>query len=227
LRQGQVVLIDSPGIDELDGAEREQLARSISRRADVTLMVCEGDLTEFEFQALRELCTEGRTVLVVLNKSDRYTTGELQLLLQRLRERCGALLPAECVLAASAAPRPETVIRVGPGGAESEASRNRPPDTRAERRLWRCWRRKGRRWPLNAALFAAHSTPSGRPHRRRAQIGGRRSSQYCIGKGLLVALNPVPITDLLAAAGSSVAWSFTSARSTGFAWAAAKLPGCC
>ena len=29
--------------------------------------------------------------------------------------------------------------------------------------------------------------------------------KYCIGKGLLVALNPVPVTDLLAAAGSDIA----------------------
>ena len=34
LREGQVVLIDTPGIDELDGAEREQLARSIAGRTD-------------------------------------------------------------------------------------------------------------------------------------------------------------------------------------------------
>jgi uncharacterized protein (DUF697 family) len=29
--------------------------------------------------------------------------------------------------------------------------------------------------------------------------------KYCVGKGLLVALNPVPVTDLLAAAGSDIA----------------------
>ena len=35
LRDGHVVLIDTPGIDELNGAEREQLARRISNRADI------------------------------------------------------------------------------------------------------------------------------------------------------------------------------------------------
>ena len=56
LRDGHVVLIDTPGIDELDGAEREQLARRISNRVDITLMLCEGDLTDSEFQALEQLC---------------------------------------------------------------------------------------------------------------------------------------------------------------------------
>jgi GTPase SAR1 family protein len=78
----------------MDGAEREEMARAVSRRADVTLMVCEGDLTDFEYRALRELCAAQRTVLLVLNKSDRYTSAELELLLQRLRERCEGLLPA-------------------------------------------------------------------------------------------------------------------------------------
>ena len=209
LREGQVVLIDTPGLDELDGAEREQLARSISRRADVTLMVCEGDLTEFEFQALRELCTDGRTVLVVLNKSDRYTTGELELLLQRLRARCVTLLPPDCVLAASAAPRPEILIRVGPGGAESETSRNRPPDTAAlKERLWTLLEKEGQSLAaLNAALFASEldAKVAARIVLARKSVAERIIRKYCIGKGLLVALNPVPVTDLLAAAGSDVA----------------------
>jgi small GTP-binding protein len=92
LRDGHVVLIDTPGIDELDGEERERLARSISRRSDVTLMICEGDLTESEFESLRQLCSAQRTVLLVLNKSDRYTGDELSLLLDRLRQRCRDLL---------------------------------------------------------------------------------------------------------------------------------------
>ncbi len=209
LRDGQVVLIDTPGIDELDGAEREQLARSISRRADVTLMVCEGDLTEFEFQALRELCAEGRTVLLVLNKSDRYTSQELQLLLQRLRDRCAALLPADCVLAASADPRPEIVIRQGPGGAESETTRGRHPDTAAlKERLWSLLENEGQALSaLNAALFASEldAKVAARIVAARKSVAEKIIQKYCVGKGLLVALNPVPVTDLLAAAGSDVA----------------------
>ena len=46
LHEGRLILIDTPGIDELDGEERERLARRVSRRADVTLMLCEGDLVE-------------------------------------------------------------------------------------------------------------------------------------------------------------------------------------
>ena len=209
LRDGQVVLIDTPGIDELDGAERERLARDVSRRADVTLMVCEGDLTDFELRALRELCATQRTVLLVLNKSDRYTVEERDLLLERLRERCAGLLPPDRVLAAAADPRPETVIRVGPDGSETEASRPRAPETaELKERLWSLLEREGHALAaLNAALFASEldREVASRIVAARKSVAERIIRKYCLGKGLLVALNPVPVTDLLAAAGSDVA----------------------
>jgi GTPase SAR1 family protein/uncharacterized protein (DUF697 family) len=209
LRQGHVVLIDTPGIDELDGAAREELARRVSRRADVTLMLCEGDLTDFEFQALRELCTAQRTVLLVLNKSDRYTVQELQALLQRLQERCAGLLPPDRIIAARADPRPETVIRVDEHGRETETQRRRPPDTSLlKERLWALLDKEGHTLAaLNAALFASEldEKVATRIVAARKSVAESIIRKYCVGKGLLVALNPVPVTDLLAAAGSDIA----------------------
>jgi GTP-binding protein Era len=209
LREGHVVLIDTPGIDELDGAEREELARRVSRRSDVTLMLCEGDLTDFEFQALRELCAAQRTVLLVLNKSDRYTSEEQEALLQRLRERCAGLLPRDRVISASAAPRPETVIRIDHRGQETTSLRERKPDTaRLKERLWALLEKEGQTLAaLNAARFASEldEKVATRIVAARKSVAESIIRKYCVGKGLLVALNPVPITDLLAAAGSDVA----------------------
>jgi len=209
LKTGHVVLIDTPGIDELDGAERDELARTVSRRADVTLMVCEGDLTDFEFQALRELCTTQRTVLLVLNKADRYTADELEVLLQRLAERGTALLTPDRIIAASAAPRPETVIRLDERGRESETQRRRAPDTALlKERLWSLLDREGLALAaLNAALFASEldGKVASRIVSARKSVAESIIRKYCIGKSVLVALNPVPVTDLLAAAGSDVA----------------------
>jgi hypothetical protein len=209
LRDGHVVLIDTPGIDELDGAEREALAHRISRRADATLMLCEGDLTDFEFQALRELCAAQRTVLLVLNKSDRYTSGEREALLQRLGERCAGLLTPDRIIAASAAPRPEIVIRVDEQGRETETQRQRSPDTAVlKERLWALLDREGHTLAaLNAALFASEldEQVATRIVAARKSVAEKIIRNYCVGKGLLVALNPVPVTDLLAAAGSDIA----------------------
>jgi GTPase SAR1 family protein/uncharacterized protein (DUF697 family) len=209
LREGRVVLIDTPGIDELDGAQREALARRVSRRSDVTLMLCEGDLTDFEFQALRELCTTQRTVLLVLNKCDRYTSEEQQALLQRLQERCENLLPPDRIIMASAAPKPETVIRVDRLGHETATLRERKPDTaRLKEGLWSLLEKEGQTLAaLNAALFASEldEQVATRIVAARKSVAESIIRKYCVGKGLVVALNPVPVTDLLAAAGSDIA----------------------
>ena len=107
IKEGRLVLIDTPGIDELDGEVREEMAKKICRQADVILMVCDADLTDSEFRAMEELCKSKRTVLLILNKSDRYNSTELELLLQRLQRRSEAILPADRVIAAAAEPRPE------------------------------------------------------------------------------------------------------------------------
>jgi GTP-binding protein Era len=209
LKDGNVILIDTPGIDELEGAEREQLAVRVSRRADIILMVCEGDLTRSEIRALEAIRATGRMVILVLNKADRYTAAERELLLSRLRARCEHLLPARHVIAASADPKPETVLRVDASGREIETQRPVPPDTvELKNFLWRLLEKEGQSLSaLNAAMFT--SELDGKIATRI--VAARRSAaekiirKYCIGKGVLVALNPVPVTDLLAAAGSDIA----------------------
>lgn len=204
-----VVLIDTPGIDELDGAARARLARDVAHRADVLLMICEGDLTDVEFKALEQLATLGRPVLLVMNKQDRYTAQEQEQLLARLEERAAPLLGPGRVLAAAADPRPETVIRIDQDGAETEQQRPRPPDVSALReRLWTLLESEGKSLAaLNAAVFASEldSRIAQRVVAARAEIAERVVRNYCIGKGLAVAVNPVPAADLLAAASLDVA----------------------
>lgn len=208
-QDGNVVLVDTPGIDEMHGAERERLARRVVQRADITLMLCESDLTDAEFRALESLCGAHRTVLLVLNKADRYTATERDLLLQRLRERCAHLLPPHRVLDAAADPRPETVVSVDESGREIEQRRERAPEIdELKSTLWRLIEDEGLALAaLNAALFASEldEQVASRIVAARKAAADRIIRNYCTGKGLLVALNPVPVTDLLAAAGGDIA----------------------
>lgn len=204
-----VVLIDTPGIDELDGTAREKLSREIARRADVIIMVCDGDLTDIEFQALQQLSRLGRPMLLVMNKSDRYTEEERQLLLQRLEVRAAPLIGEDRVLAAAADPRPETVIHIAPDGEERESQRTLEPDVHDLREhLWQLLHKEGKSLAaLNAALFATDldSRIAQRVVAARKEIADQVIHKYCIAKGLAVAANPVPAADLLAAAGIDVA----------------------
>jgi GTP-binding protein Era len=209
LQQGRVLLIDTPGIDEMDGQAREKLARSICQRADVILFLCEGDLTELEHAALRETATAGHAVLLVLNKSDRYDAAELQLLLARLRQRTAASLPADYVVAAASEPRGQKVITVEADGRQVESLRPRPADiAEVQRVLWELLERDGKSLAaLNAAIFASalDEKVASRIVAARKAVAERVIRSYCLTKGLLVAVNPVPVADLLAAAGTDVA----------------------
>ncbi len=208
INSDHVVLIDTPGIDELDGETREEMARSVTRIADIVLMVCESDLTETEFEALRSLAARNRPLLLVLNKSDRYSPPELNSLLQHLGKRCGNFISPENILATSADPRPEQLIRTDERGAEQAIQRQRQPDVRYLRdKLWNILEKEGKTLAaLNAALFT--SELDGRIASKivlaRKTVAEAVIRNYCIAKGLLVAVNPVPVADLLAAAGTDV-----------------------
>ncbi len=209
LRDGNVILVDTPGIDELDGEERSRLAENVSRRADIVLMVCEADLVQSEYLALTALAERKRAVLLVLNKADRYTRSERSLLLGRLRERCSEMLPAERILAAAANPAPETVIREGKGGKEIREWRARAPDVfDLKTGLWSLVESEGQTLAaLNAALFTSELDEkiATRIVAARRSVAEKILRRYCIAKGLLVAFNPVPAADLLAAAGTDIA----------------------
>ena len=208
LQEGHLVLIDTPGIDELDGTERELLARKVSKRVDIILMVCDGDLTATEFEALQELTRSGRTVLLVLNKADRYRQHDLSLLTGRLAERCHALLTADRIITVSAQPKPQVVIQVHDDGTETESLRSRPPDiSNLKHRLWEILEKDGKSLAaLNAALFATELDEkiATRIVEARRTVAEKIIRKYCLAKGILVAVNPVPVADLLAAAGTDV-----------------------
>jgi len=209
VNQEHVQLIDTPGIDELDGTQREALATDVARRADILIMVCEGDLTEREFSALEMLAARKRPLILVLNKSDRYSTQDTQLLLDRLYERCSDFLPAGHILTAAADPRPEKIITQSADGKEAESSRPGKVDVRELRALlWSVLEREGKTLAaLNAALFASEldTTIAQKIVEARKAVAERVIRNYCITKGLAVAANPIPVADLLSAAGIDVA----------------------
>ncbi|HKX56398.1 MAG TPA: GTP-binding protein, partial [Xanthomonadales bacterium] len=209
LESGHVILIDTPGIDEMDGQQREKLAREVSDRADIVLMVCDADLTQLELEALASLAKRGRTLMLVLNKADRYTRNEQQQLLQRLRERTQSLIPAGNIVACSSDPRPETVVLQAADGSETEQLRPRAAEVEALRSLlWQLLEQDGKTLAvLNASLFASELDQkiASRIVTVRKALADSLIQKYCLVKGLAVAVNPVPVADLLAAAGTDIA----------------------
>jgi uncharacterized protein len=68
----QIELIDTPGLDEIDGKDRAEMARDVAARSDLILFVVSGDLTRTEFKALCELRSAQKPLILVFNKIDLY-----------------------------------------------------------------------------------------------------------------------------------------------------------
>ncbi|HEY6894242.1 MAG TPA: GTP-binding protein [Rhodanobacteraceae bacterium] len=199
-----VHLIDTPGIDELDGEAREKLAFEVASVSDLVVFVVDGDMTQREVDALALLARTERPLLVALNKADRYGEDERERLIERLREHARGLVRADDVVAVSARPAPQKRIRVEADGTERIELVESPPDIAALRdRLSIIIEREGKTLAaLNASLFAGRVSDqvAQRIADARRELADKVIRQYCLAKGVAVALNPIPVADLLAAA---------------------------
>jgi GTP-binding protein Era len=198
-----VHLIDTPGIDELDGEAREKLAFDVGGVSDLVIFVVDGDMTQRERDALQLLARTERPLLLTLNKADRYGDDERERLLERLREHARGCVRSEDVVAISAQPTPLKRLRVDAAGIEQAELVERMPDLDALRdRLTAVLEREGKTLAaLNASLFAGRVSDQvgARIAAARRELAAKVIRQYCIAKAVAVALNPIPVADLLAA----------------------------
>lgn len=204
IEAGGVFLIDTPGLDEAGGEDRELLAKEVAGRADLVIFVLDSDITDTELQSLRTLLAQGRPVLVALNKSDLFTGDELDALIGSVRDKTADILEPDHVIAVAAQPRPQVVVEVDADGGEVQSERGLKPDIQELRlRLWDILDSEGKTLAaLNASLFASDLSDQvgKRILAARREIGEKLVRTYCIGKGIAVAFNPIPVADLFAAA---------------------------
>jgi hypothetical protein len=200
---GSLFLIDTPGINEIDGEARERMAHEVSQRSDLVLFVIDGDMTDSEYTALQGLAREHRPLLLVLNKCDRYTSVQRGELRQSLLERLEGIIRPENLVGVSADPAPRIYIQVDAEGRETETERTSPPDVDAlKERIWAILEAEGKTLAaLNASLFAGDLSDrvGARVLAARRQLGEKVIRNYSLFKGVAVAINPVPVADLASA----------------------------
>ncbi len=201
---GGVFFIDTPGINEVAGEARERLAHEVAERSDLVLFIVDGDLTESELRTLIILADQDRPILLLLNKSDRYTSAELEKLRGSLLEHAQGLVAPENILQISAAPPQQRVIVVDASGDEREEIRQPEADIDLlKERLWSILEAEGKTLAaLNASLFAGNLSQQigQKVLETKRHIGEQLIHTYCISKGVAVAFNPIPVADILAAA---------------------------
>ena len=100
--QGQLELVDTPGIDDIATAARQRLASRVASGSDLVLMVLDGDISAPELEALNTLRASGKPVLVVANRADVFSPAQRRELAAAINRRSGS---DEGLVWVAAAPR--------------------------------------------------------------------------------------------------------------------------
>lgn len=204
-----IELIDTPGLDEIDGQARADMAREVSRQADLILFVVAGDITRTEYQALCDLRRAQKPLLLVFNKVDLYpdqTRQEIYQSLQQLAARTQEgeglqkLLSANEIVLVAAEPAPLQVRVELPDGQvryEWEAPPVQIDDLK--QKIAEILEREGRTlMALNALVQAkeAETLLTNRIVELRQPEAEALIQRFVTYKAIAVALNPIAILDV-------------------------------
>jgi len=199
--QSQVVLVDTPGLNEVGGAERAEMARQAAERADLILFVTDSDLNETEYNALAELAGCHKPILLVVNKSDLYTPRQLEDLRQALLDDriSGIIDPANVVFTAADPREVQYVIESADGSTREEWRKPAPKTDDLRARILEVLDEEGVSLiALSASMYAADR--SDRVAALRVRMRNDKASKiiwtFAGTKATAVALNPFWISDV-------------------------------
>ena len=225
----QVELVDTPGLDEVGGAGRAEMAQTVAQQADLILFVVAGEITAQEYQALVELYRQQKPLLLVFNKIDLYPDldrrdiyDSLNALRQTLATELGELPPlaVDEVVMVAASPAPVPVRTEWPDGRSREDWESPAPQMAPLRQaLVTLIQRDGETLVALNTLHRARTLEADLVS-QVAQIHGEQAEaiiwRFAKYKALAVALNPILGLDLVGGAISDLVMIRTLARLYGF-----------
>lgn len=198
----KVVLVDTPGLGEVDGASHVAVSAAAAKDADLVLLTVDGPLRDSEFRLLERLGEMEKRVIVCLNKGDWYDEVDRDRLLAQLREQTHRFVPAENVLAVRAQTAIRQRRRVLPDGSECEESVEVEPDiSPLAERMMQIIRSEGTNLLLANLLLQSRGMVEKAQQRVRESLDRRAREivqRYMWGAGGAAAVSPFPVVDLVA-----------------------------
>jgi GTPase len=197
----RLVLVDTPGIDEVGGEAREALARDVARHADLILFVVSSDMQRRELEALSQLREAQKPILLVFNQIDRYPDADRDLIYDKIKdERIRDLVRPDDVVMTAARPDAVRVKTRHPDGTTSvDWERPAPIIEPLKARILAVLEREGKALvALNTLLLAGdlHEEIVAHKVRIRDDAANRLIWNFALAKGAAVALNPIPVADM-------------------------------
>jgi GTPase len=214
--RSRIELIDTPGIDEIDGQARETMAREVAKQADLILFVVAGDITRVEYEALADLRNASKPILLVFNKIDQYPEADRLEIYQKIRDdRVRSLLSPNEILMAAAAPL-VAVPKQRPDGTWSAELVTGPPQIDdLKLKILEILDREGKALlALNTLLYADDINEQ--LLERKLAIRDHAVNQMiwhsATAKALVIALNPFTFLDIISSAAIDVALILTLSK---------------
>ncbi|MBD2257587.1 DUF697 domain-containing protein [Pseudanabaena sp. FACHB-2040] len=225
----QIEFIDTPGLDEIEGAGRAEMAQIVAQQADLILFVVAGDITHTEYTALQQLQAAQKPLLLIFNKIDLYPdvdqeaiSANLSQLQQAAAEQAPETAPLSIdkVIRTAANPAPLQVRVEWPDGQTRYEWEQPTPEIEAlQTALTTLLYQDG------ATLVALNTLREAR--QLEAQLVNQVTTlhegaaddliwRFARYKGLVVALNPVALLDLLGGLTSDLVMIRSLARLYGF-----------
>ena len=201
LGSSQLVLIDTPGINEVNDAGRAMLALDTARSSDLILFVTDADLNAREFEALAGLAAANKPMLLVFNKKDLYTPAQRERIMEVLRsERLPHVIGRDDIVMTAADPlEREVIFEHTDGSTHTEWRKPKPDVEQLKIRILEVLDREGKALiALNASLFAADTSDklASVKVRLRDSHANRAIWTFAVAKSIAVATNPLPVLDV-------------------------------
>ncbi|MBL1209533.1 MAG: DUF697 domain-containing protein [Geminocystis sp. GBBB08] len=201
----QIELIDTPGLDEIDGEIRANMAKEISQQSDLILFVIAGDITRTEYLALLELRQSKKPLILVFNKIDLYPETDLNSIYQQLQQLSNQtkkpLFSPDEIVMISAEPQSINLrIELADGTIKEEWEYPSPQIESLQEKILTILNREGK------ALLALNSLTQAKIAqkniaRKTIEIRSKEAEdiiwRYAEYKALIVAVNPIVILDIL------------------------------
>lgn len=222
----KIELIDTPGLDEIEGAERAQVAQDVAQQADLILFVVAGDITCTEYTALQTLHETRKPLLLVFNKTDLYPDTDRRAIYDNLHQLKSQLtagkdteettttikqsdLPVvDDVILIAAEPAPLQVRIEWPDGRITEEWETPPPEIAPlKTALMELISTEG---PTLVALNTLHQAHQVDTNLAKATAALNQTAaddiilKFAKYKSVAVALNPVAVLDLLGGVASDL-----------------------
>lgn len=201
--QSQVELIDTPGLDEVDGETRAALAEQIAKQADLILFVISGDMTKLEQVALSQLREVGKPIILVFNKVDQYPETDRITIYEKIRDdRVRELLSQDEIVMASASPLVKIGVQNSDGSRNIKLQKGKSQVEELKLKIIEILHREGKALvALNSMLYADNVNQQ--LVQRKLIIREENANQLIwkavMTKALAIALNPVTVVDILSA----------------------------